>query len=268
MPQVQVLEGNPGFGSQLGKALGAGLSEGLSSGLNQMLQQKQRKSALSGLKPFAQKLGATDEEWDEIANSGVEPQVLSHLMGQLGQQQAKFQAQEAKVRAQEAKVEEQKKEKLAPLKKGLSIVKRQEELLETGKLGPKFGGLAQKPKLLEASSKKGQRARSEYEQLGKSLISLGSNIPIRNQSEFNTLAEKLYDPTLNEAEIRGTLDAMRRIITESLKEEGERAESTQEQKSEEKSDEFVMMKDPQGNIRKVPKKSVLQAQKAGGVLFK
>ena len=44
MPQIQVLEGAPGFGSQLGKALGSGFGEGLQQGINsrltQMLQTK------------------------------------------------------------------------------------------------------------------------------------------------------------------------------------------------------------------------------------
>jgi len=46
MPQVQILEGNPGFGSQLGQALGTGLGAGISQGLadqvNKFHQQKDR----------------------------------------------------------------------------------------------------------------------------------------------------------------------------------------------------------------------------------
>ncbi len=59
----------------------------------------------------------------------------------------------------------------------------------------------------------------EYEQLGKSLISHATTIPIRNRLEFETLAEKLYDPSINDAEAEGTLNAMEKILTDALRDQ-------------------------------------------------
>lgn len=64
-------------------------------------------------------------------------------------------------------------------------------------------------------SPKARKDAGEYEQLGKSLISLASNIPIRNKLEFETLAEKLYDPSISDDEAEGILAAMERIISNS-----------------------------------------------------
>lgn len=62
------------------------------------------------------------------------------------------------------------------------------------------------------------RERGEYEQLGKSLISLASTIPIRNKAEFETLAANLYDPSIRDSEREGILNAMEFIIQQGLQE--------------------------------------------------
>ena len=64
------------------------------------------------------------------------------------------------------------------------------------------------------------KERGEYEQLGKSLISLASTIPIRNKAEFETLAENLYNPSIRDAEREGILNAMEQIINQGLQEHG------------------------------------------------
>src|SRR5574337_1568910 len=117
-------------------------------------------------------------------------------------------------------------EKLAPLEGAQNRLNRMQEILETGHLGPKIsqGFLG-----LGLSDPETRQHRAEFEQLGKSLISMASTIPIRNQIEFETLSKDLYDPTRTEAQIRGTLDAMRRIIQDSISEyESERIEGTSE----------------------------------------
>lgn len=60
------------------------------------------------------------------------------------------------------------------------------------------------------------RDMGKYEQLGKSLISYASTIPIRNQREFNVLADKLFDPSIRDAEAEGILEGMEKIIRDSL----------------------------------------------------
>lgn len=49
MPQIQILPGAPGFGSQLGQALGTGFSQGINASLNQMLEQKKMLNTLKSL---------------------------------------------------------------------------------------------------------------------------------------------------------------------------------------------------------------------------
>lgn len=92
---------------------------------------------------------------------------------------------------------------------GLETIQRMRDIGNRGNLGRGSGFL---------SMFGGERARDfgEYEQLGKSLISLASNIPIRNQQEFATLAENLFDPTLPDSQRDGILTAMERIIKQSM----------------------------------------------------
>lgn len=58
--------------------------------------------------------------------------------------------------------------------------------------------------------------RGEYEQLGKSLIQLSTTIPIRNRQEFETLAGKLYDPSIPDMEREGILNALQAVIEGSI----------------------------------------------------
>ena len=49
MPQFQMLEANPSFGSQLGAALGGGVSKGISASLQHHLEQKAKKQEIEDL---------------------------------------------------------------------------------------------------------------------------------------------------------------------------------------------------------------------------
>lgn len=126
-----------------------------------------------------------------------------------------------------------KRENLAPLQAGLSTLKQMREIGDRGHLGrgssfkSMFGGQAAKD-------------FGEYQQLGKSLISLASNIPIRNQREFETLAHELYDPTIPDYKREGILDAMERIITQNMQqyETPEMGRSTAEEEEGEEEREF------------------------------
>lgn len=98
----------------------------------------------------------------------------------------------------------------------LDVVKRQRELLKSANLGPKYAILGTGRKAGSTFTKQGIKDRAEYERLGKSLISRATNIPIRNRIEFETLADKLFDPLAKQEEIEGSLDAMERILNNSL----------------------------------------------------
>lgn len=98
----------------------------------------------------------------------------------------------------------------------LDIVKRQRELIEKGNLGPKIAFTGTGRKAGSTFTKEGIKDRAEYERLGKSLISRATNIPIRNRLEFETLADKLFDPLAKREEMLGSLDAMERILNNSM----------------------------------------------------
>ena len=126
------------------------------------------------------------------------------------------------------KVDQKAVEKQEGLQHASNILSRQRELLQSGHLGPKVGIIGTGRKAGSTFSKQGQSARAEYEQLGKSLISYATNIPIRNRLEFETLAHKLFDPTMTQEEIDGTLKSMERIVNQQIKKpEGEEIDVTE-----------------------------------------
>lgn len=94
------------------------------------------------------------------------------------------------------------------LEGAIETLERMRSLRKQGNLGIGTG-------IRKVYSPETRRHAGEYEQLGKSLISLSSNIPIRNRQEFETLAEKLYDPSVSDDEAEGILSAMERIISNS-----------------------------------------------------
>lgn len=116
-------------------------------------------------------------------------------------------ANKSKVAAE--KLSGKSQEKLAPFQSGLQTIEEMRKIGSRGKLGR---GSAIKGFLGGETAKD----RAQYEQLGKSLISLASNIPIRNQREFETLAHNLYDPSLPDSAREGILDAMESIISRSM----------------------------------------------------
>lgn len=100
-------------------------------------------------------------------------------------------------------------EKINSLQGALQTIDRMKQIGSGGNLGRGsaikgfFGGETAKD-------------RGEYEQLGKSLIQLSTNIPIRNKLEFETLAGRLYNPSLPDSEREGILTAMQSMIENSL----------------------------------------------------
>jgi len=150
-----------------------------------------------------------------------------------------------------------KEEKNKPIRDALTVVKRQLERIKSGKLGPKSGwsgGLYEEPKLSSAMSKEGREVRSGYEQAGKSLIGLASTLPIRNKLEFETLGEKLYDPTLSTSEMKGIYEEMVQRLEDSL------GEGEDERSSE---GGIVEMRDANGEVFDIPKELVEKARLKG-----
>lgn len=201
---VQIIPENPSFASQMGRGLGRAGGSFLTQLGESYFQNQQQKQ--------------------QAENQKREDEVISQLIGQdvsgirdpamrklIVENTLKGQAESQKSFMQQM---QQQQEKSVPLKAGLDTISRMRQLGSKDNLGrgtgfrALFGG--------ETSRQKG-----EYEQLGKSLISLASNIPIRNQAEFETLSAKLFDASLPDAERDGILNAMERIIKGSLGEDYE-----------------------------------------------
>jgi hypothetical protein len=116
--------------------------------------------------------------------------------------------------------QEKLKTKQGQTKYLLGIVDRQRELLKTGHLGGIQTSLGKTGRDWGSGFESaGTSARAEYERLGKALISQATSISIRNLREFETIADKLYDPNISQEEIKGTIDAMERIIKKDYIEE-------------------------------------------------
>ncbi len=194
---VQVLEGLPTFGQSLVQQL-ANAGSQIGQGLAQRRANRLDQELISSFNPEDDPLVQIQKfaKLSEGAQKQLSP-LFNHLLTS--------QEKQAEASAKTAKEE-------VPLRGVLETIKRQRELLASGHLGPKLGAGGQAPKLAHTLTKEGQKSRKEYSTLGKSYIGYASSVPIKNKAEFETLAEDLYDPALNESEIEGILDSMERIV--------------------------------------------------------
>lgn len=101
------------------------------------------------------------------------------------------------------------KEHQSHVKQGINTINRMRKIGSNGNLGIGSG-------VLRYLNHNTARDYGEYEQLGKSLIQLSTTIPIRNRQEFETLAENLYNPSIQDAEREGILNAMQQLLEGSL----------------------------------------------------
>lgn len=199
--------------SRLAEQLGLGLGKGISSFTDALLQKRQ----VSRENEAAKRLGIDIEGLEDpetrrqlLINSlkGSQEEKLLGMKGAMEEASMGRKMQETSM-AEQLKSTGEKKQKIAPFQAGLETIQRMRQLGEKGNLGRGsalygfFGGETAKD-------------RGEYEQLGKSLISLASSIPIRNKEEFETLAHNLYDPSIPDSQREGILDAMEQIIMRNM----------------------------------------------------
>jgi len=127
-------------------------------------------------------------------------------------QQQYFEGQQEKFKNENKptpKEEIEKAQNVSNLNSALDTVGKMRQLRKKGNLGRGsavtgfFGGETAKD-------------RGEYETLGNSLIQYASNIPIRNKAEFEKLAGHLGDPSITDDQAEGILNAMERIIQNSM----------------------------------------------------
>jgi hypothetical protein len=183
-----------------GPSRGQRFSDVIGQGLQNFAQQEQQQKKASQLQKLTG-MDAPPEFQEAIFKNMLQQQLQeqkygfeSKLADEAGQRKLKEAGE--KLRGEEE-----------PLRGALDVVGRMRAIRKKGNLGI---GTNYSP-FPETRQQAG-----EYEQLGKSLIQYASNIPIRNQKEFETLAAELYDPSITDARAEGVLDAMERIINNSL----------------------------------------------------
>lgn len=181
------------------------------------------KPAVEHLQGRQQKQQQSDKVSELLGQdvSGISPQLQEKLLELKMREQSALEVQKLKgeqLAGRESNQKNQEKfdvqqqkqnEKIATFENALETINEMRSISSKGNLGRGsqifgyFGG--------ETSKDRGQ-----YEQLGKSLIQLSTNIPIRNQREFETLAHNLYNPSLPDAQREGILDSMESLINRSL----------------------------------------------------
>lgn len=208
MPQIQVLPGAPGFGSQLGQALGGGISQGISANLQQMLEQKQQQqkmnSLLSALGIGSQRSQASQSSEDLSATLGKSSATNEAAIPRLTQEQvlagsiinpALAPALSSLYKTQQKEVEKEQSKEVAQ-----DAFNRMNEIFERGNLGL-GSGLAITGKTAEDVG--------EFETLGGALESLLKDQVSKgtlSNARFKYITERLLPkPTDSSSKIRGKL---------------------------------------------------------------
>lgn len=214
MQAIQEAEMLPNISNQQKEQLG--LLKAFSSNPNLALELMKRKEAensdlarqqLSNLKFQSEELKAADEKnkIDHIVeNLPIDDKLKGILKNLPLNEVSKIAVEYAKPRS------EKEKEKESTFQSGLDILNQMRNIRKKGNIG-------RGSQITKHIGGETAKDFGEYEQLGKSLISLATNIPIRNRLEFETLAEKLYDPSIQDKEAEGILNAMEKIIKNNLK---------------------------------------------------
>lgn len=235
MPQIQMLEPQAGFGSQLGQMLGSGVGQGLSQGISAYFQNKQRKSALEGLTPIFEEMGLQPQQIQTLVQSGLGiPESIEAL-------------------------------------KTLSAFrsKKKEESLSKENIEGAFHRLwdlsdeiGWSP--LPAGASLNAEKRSEFESNKGALVGALREMVNRGaltNQKFQYITEKLL-PSHSDRTVtkRGKLKGIARTLGIEL--------PSEKNEPEDISKEFVIMETPDGKRRKIPKDQARKAQQAGAKLIK
>lgn len=207
---IPAAHGKKSFSEKLNAGIGRGLEIG-----SQLMQQHEKKQAesLQQQQRNAKLKELTGLDLSDIPEPVQQKFVESFLQRQGQKEKYGFESEMAaeeairKAQLEGQKLSGQKREKIAPFQAGIQTINEMRNLRQKGNLGI---GASYSP--FSAT----RQDAAQYEQLGKSLISLASTIPIRNQQEFKTLAENLYDPNITDATAKGILDAMENIIKRNM----------------------------------------------------
>lgn len=231
MPGLQALQGIPSFGGQLGQALGTGLTKGISSSINNMLEQKKQMKTGQALATYLGK--------PEMAK-------------QIGQFPLDIQKEIAKSHFK------QKEEQGLQQQEYDSILDEMENALNKGEAG-------KSAYIKSYFSPELQESTARFQSQGTALLGLAQKIAlkqgIRNQREFDVFLKRTVPNESDTiATAKGKIKALRDYNKTGKIGGGLLPKKTAENTS---NTNVVLMKDPSGKLRNVPKKDVLSAQKEG-----
>jgi hypothetical protein len=261
---LPTLEERPsGFGS-LVQGLGVGMQQSLPS-IQEMImhshQQKIRQKQISSILGMGSSPNAMEESGISSGNesSGMEitPEkimAISQIDPQMASTMSKIYAGQERERVSKQKLSE---EKIL----GQDSFNRMVELLNEGNLGMGSG--------LKGQAFGGKTAEDvgEFNSLSGALESMLVDRVSRgtlSNSRFKYITETLLPkPTDRQSTIRGKMKGLAREL-------GLDSAILQKNNSKNKgsSQQFVLMEDPNGIVRKIPKNKAIEAQRAGGKLIK
>jgi len=205
----------PSFSQRLNEGIG-----GAAQAAGQFYEQRQQQEQMQQQQQQLQQQGRQASELAGMDISKLSPDMQKVVLQDSLQGKRESAKYKSESQAKADKLSGENKEKLAPFQGALQTIDDMEKIIGTGNLG--IGSSAWGVIYPET-----RQSRAEYSRLGKSLISMASTIPIRNQVEFEKLAEGLDDPSQSEASMRGMLSAMKKIIQRSMSayEQGDESES-------------------------------------------
>ncbi len=205
---IQILDSNKK--RNMTQQLLAGLKSAM-PGIQSFLDKNEAMKRENSQRQAASNLGLDPDLSPELQKMMMQYQLMGGLEDKKGQNQLNLLSQQQQFKKDEAakKLQGERKEKLAPFQNALDSINEMKSIGQKGNLGWGSG-------IKRYFDGETAKDYGKYEQLGKSLISFASTIPISNKSEFDTLAHKLYDPGIQDAQREGILDALADIIKRNM----------------------------------------------------
>jgi hypothetical protein len=207
----------PSFGERIAMGLGGAAQSGGQGIVNLMAAREQAQKDEQVNKLLGDMTGRDPNDF-----KGLSPDMRRDLLKEASSQKGRMEQKEFDQKGR-MEIERLKGEKKGPSKEEIKSEEKVRQLEGAKERLNKMREIRAKGNLgvyvkggLHHFGGETARDKGSYEQLGKSLIQLSTTIPIRNRLEFETLADRLYDSSITDAESEGVLDAMEEIIENSI----------------------------------------------------
>lgn len=189
----------------------------------QIIQQPQRKNFGQ---QFAESVGAMGQQLPDIFGDIIQKREGKERRSKENEALKRFGIDLSDVEDPDLRktiVQNSMKQKASDQEKfstGLNILDEMQSIVDKGDIG--FGS-----QVMGFFGGDTARQRSEFEQLGKSLIPIvAAGVPIRNQREFDEYKKVITNPSSRLSEIQGAINGLRKIFDQKLTSEGKEAKSS------------------------------------------